>query len=107
MDTNEILQVVCFLADLKLHICGIYASNSLPTHVTHFPSTVLCNTDPIEEKGFHWIAFWFRSGTECEFYDSFGRLPGDYDIQLRDFIDRNSIWCVYNNEQVQPDVASI
>lgn len=77
------LHVVRFLADLKLHFCGIYASNSLPTRVTQFPSTVLCNTDPIEEKGSQWIAFWFR-----------------------DFIDRNSIWCVYNNVQVQPDFAS-
>lgn len=100
------LHVVRFLADLKLHFCGIFASISLPTRVTQFPSTVLCNTDPIEEKGFHWIAFWFRSGIECEFTDSFGRLPGDYDIRLRDFIDINSIWCVYNNVQVQPNFAS-
>lgn len=88
------LHVVCFLADLKLHFCEMYASNSLSTRVTQFPSTVLCNTEPIEEKGSHLIAFWFRSGTECEFSDSFGRLPGDYDIQLRDFIDRNRQYLV-------------
>lgn len=52
MDTNEMFHIVRFLADLKPHICGIYASNSLPTRVTQFPSTVLCNTEPIEEKRF-------------------------------------------------------
>lgn len=107
MDTKEMLGIVDMLADLKPFFRGIFASNSLPVRVTRFPSAVVCNTDPIEEKGSHWIAFWLRNETECEFYDSFGRLPEYYDIRLREFIDRNSFVCVYNNVQVQPDSASL
>lgn len=106
MDTKEMLGIVDMLADLKPFFRGIFASNSLPVRVTRFPSAVVCNTDPIEGKGSHWIAFWLRNETECEFYDSFGRLPEYYDIRLREFIDRNSFVCVYNNVQVQPDSAS-
>lgn len=106
MDTKEMLGIVDMLADLKPFFRGIFASNSLPVRVTRFPSAVVCNTDPIEEKGSHWIVFWLRNETECEFYDSFGRLPEYYDIRLRDFIDRNSFVCVYNNVQVQQDSAS-
>jgi hypothetical protein len=106
MDTNEMLRIVNLLGSLKPFFRGIYASDSLPIRVTEFPSALVCNTDPVKEKGSHWIAFWFKNGTECEFYDSFGKLPEDYDIQLRSFIDRNSFACVYNDVQVQSNSAS-
>lgn len=50
MDTKEMLGIVDMLADLKPFFRGIFASNSLPVRVTQFPSAVVCNTDPIEEK---------------------------------------------------------
>lgn len=56
------LHVVRFLADLKSHFCGIYASNHLPARVTQLPSTVLCNTDPIEEKK---VLIGLLSGSEA------------------------------------------
>jgi hypothetical protein len=53
------------------------------------------------------VVIWLHFGSkECEFYDSFGRLPEDYDIRLRNFIDRNSFVCVYDDVQVQSDSAS-
>lgn len=106
MDTNKTLHIVSLLADLKPFFRGIYDTNSLPAQVTQFPSAIVSNTDPLEEKGSHWVAFWFKSGTECEFYDSYGKIPKDYDNRLREFIDRNSFVSVYNNVQVQPDFTS-
>lgn len=106
MDTNEMLRIVDLIADLKPYFRGIYASNSLPFRVTRYPFAFVSNTDPLEKKGSHWVAFWFKNGTECEFYDSFGRIPEDYDIRLREFLDRNSFVCMYNNVQVQPDFTS-
>lgn len=94
MDTNEMLRIVDLIADLKPYFRGIYASNSLPFRVTRYPSAFVSNTDPLEKKGSHWVAFWFKNGTECEFYDSFGRIPEDYDIRLREFLDRNSFVCI-------------
>lgn len=47
-----------------------------------------------------------KSVNQCEFFDSFGRTPEDYDERLRDFVDRNSPLCLYNNIQVQPDFSS-
>lgn len=106
MDSQQMLCIVESLSELKPFFREIYASNTLPDRVTRFPSAVVCNSDPLEERGTHWIGFWFKNGTECEFYDSFGRLPNDYDIRLREFIDRNSFVCVYNNVQVQPNSSS-
>jgi hypothetical protein len=81
----------------------VFAADTLPERVRQFPSAFVCNTDPIDEKGTHWVAYWFRNSHECEFYDSFGRRPEDYDDRLRDFVDRNALLCLYNNVQVQPD----
>lgn len=68
-----------------------------PTCVTRIPS---------RKKGAHWVAYWFDNVNQCEFFDSFGRTPEDYDERLRDFVDRNSALCLYNNIQVQPDSSS-
>lgn len=91
------LGIVDMLVDFKLFFWGIFVFNFLLVCVIWFFFVVVCNIDFIEEKGFYWIVFWFRNEIECEFYDSFGRLLEYYDIWLRDFIDRNSFVCVYNN----------
>ena len=100
------LRIVNSLSELVPLFRGIYASNNLPSRVSRFPAAFVCNTDPLEEKGSHWIAFWFKNETECEFYDSFGKLPEEYDIRLREFIDNNTFACLYNNVQVQRDWTS-
>lgn len=106
MDTGQLLHLVETLPGLKLHFRGVFACDTLPARVRQFPSAFVCNTDPIDEKGTHWVAYWFDNVNECEFYDSFGRLPQEYDARLKDFIDRNALLCLYNDVQVQPDSAT-
>lgn len=106
MNSRQILDVVNTIPELKQYFVGVFASDTLPVHIGQFPSAFVCNTDVIRDPGSHWIAFWFQSPTASEFYDSFGRLPENYSPSLRDFIDRNSVFCVYNNIQVQPEDTS-
>lgn len=106
MDSTQLINIVESLKNLKPYFRGIYACNTLSDGVRRFPSAYVCNTDPIEKKGTHWVAYWFDSVNQCEFFDSFGRTPEDYDERLRDFVDRNSPLCLYNNIQVQPDFSS-
>lgn len=103
MDTTQLLALVETLPELKLYFRGVFASDTLPVYVRHFPSAMICNTDPIHKKGTHWVAYWFDNDNECEFFDSFGRKPEEYDIHLKEFIDRNALLCLYNNIQVQLD----
>lgn len=106
MQNHQIMDVVRRLPELQRIFRGVYASDTLPVHVGRFPSAYVSNTDPINDEGSHWVAFWFQSPTESEFYDSFGKLPEDYSTQLREFIDRNALTCLYNNIQVQPRFTS-
>lgn len=106
MDSTQLIKIVESLRKLKPYFRGIYACNTLPDRVRQFPSAYVCNTDPIEKKGAHWVAYWFDNVNQCELFDSFGRTPEDYDERLRDFMDRNSALCLYNNIQVQPDSSS-
>ena len=101
MDTLQMYEIVNRLPHLKPHFQGIFATDT-PDQVTRFPSAIVCNTDPAEKPGAHWIAFWFKNRYECEFYDSFGRRPEEYGDALRTFIDKHSTMCLYNNVQVQP-----
>lgn len=96
MDTTQLLALVETLPELKLYFRGVFASDTLPVHVRQFPSAMICNTDPIHKKGTHLVDYWFDNDNECEFFDSFGRKPEEYDIHLKEFIDRNALLCLYN-----------
>lgn len=71
-----------------------------------FPRLTFVTRIPSKKKGTHWVAYWFASIDECEFFDSFGQTPEVSDQRLRDFVDRNSLLCLYNNVQVQPDFTN-
>jgi hypothetical protein len=103
MDTLQLFRLAQTLPRLKPRFRGVFACDTLPDRVRRFPSAFVCNTDPIDRKGSHWVAYWFKNPEECEFYDSFGRKPEEYDNRLRDFVDRNALICLYNDVQVQPD----
>lgn len=66
----------------------VYVDFRRPTCVTQTSS---------RKKVLIWGAYCFDSVNQCEFFDSFGRTPEDYDERLRDFVDRNSPLCLYNN----------
>lgn len=97
MDINEMLCIVDLIVDFKLYFWGIYVFNFLFFCVIWYFFVFVSNIDFVEKKGFYWVVFWFKNGIECEFYDSFGRILEDYDIRLREFLDRNSFVCMYNN----------
>lgn len=67
MDTMQLMNIVKSLRSLEPYFRGIYACNTLPDRVRRFPSAYICNTDPIEKKGTHWVAYWFASIDECKF----------------------------------------
>jgi len=49
---------------------GVFSIDTLPEH----PRLLVCNTDPSNEPGRHWVAICVRDGRR-EFFDSFGRAP--------------------------------
>ena len=49
-----------------------------PKVIDRFPCGFVANTDPSDEPGAHWVAFYFQSERKGEFFDSYGKPP-DYD----------------------------
>ena len=56
---------------------GVFPSDKLPI-VETYPSAMIANTDPHNQPGTHWIAMYFVSPQESEFFDSYGFPPESY-----------------------------
>ena len=51
-------------------LTGVFSSDRLPTK----PRLLVCNTDPSDESGEHWIAIYVDDdGHYAEYFDSLGR----------------------------------
>ena len=51
---------------------GVFSGDRLPTK----PRLLVCNTDPSDESGKHWIAIYVNDdGHYGEYFDSLGRAP--------------------------------
>lgn len=92
MDTIEIDQL------MRRHcngwFQGVFSVDTLPSN----PRLLVCNTDPSNEPGEHWVAIWVDVNGHGEFFDPVG-LPPDEDFEQ--YMDN---WCVrwtYNNRQLQ------
>ena len=63
---------------------GIYSSDTLK-EIKEKPNLIICNTDPSDKPGEHWVLFFF-SEKSVDFYDSLGRDIKYYGSVFIDFI---------------------
>ena len=56
---------------------GVLPSDKSPI-VDTYPTAMIANTDPHDQPGTHWIAMYFVSPQESEFFDSYGFPPENY-----------------------------
>ena len=54
---------------------GVFSSDTLPTSIKKRPAIIVCNTDPSDRGGEHWICIYVDRNRCGEFFDSFGRRP--------------------------------
>lgn len=106
MDT---LQIEKCLSTLPVQNFGVYAADCLPHHIS--PSTALVvNTDPHNEGGTHWVAFYldenFNDGRGMiEYFDSYGQPPH---LQFyQGFLRRNARRYLYNEHRLQSDTTRV
>jgi len=72
---------------------GVFSIDTLPDD----PRLLVCNTDPSNKPGRHWIAIYIRDG-RGEFLDSFGRRPN---IDFERYMNRHCVSWTFNDRQLQ------
>ena len=66
-----------------------------------YPCGLVVNTDPSDEPGTHWVAFYFPSKGKGEFFDSYGHPPDYYNSSFKNFLERHSREWSFNNRKLQ------
>lgn len=85
---------------------GVYAPDTMPQYV-NYPSCYVSNTAPSWTSGQHWVAFYFDSYGNGEFYDSLGNPPEHYQPSFKHFMDINCRNQVFQRKQIQSSWSSV
>ena len=97
MNTDQINRIL-----KKLPVKGaVYAVDMLPAFV-HYPSVMVCNTDPHNKPGQHWIAICFDCHGHGEYFDPYGLKPFPPFIP---FLEKNSSTWIYNDVCLQSPIS--
>ena len=78
---------------------GVFASDRLPTK----PRLLVCNTDPSDMPGEHWIAIYVDDdGHYGEYFDSLGRAPNRL---FKHYMNEHCREWIYNCKQLQSIIS--
>ena len=95
MNTDEIDRVLrAHLRDFD----GVFSIDNLPED----PRLLVCNTDPSDRPGRHWIAIYVDENGRGDFFDSFGRRPNAY---FERYMNRHCLTWNFNDVQLQSIVS--
>ena len=94
MNTNEIVDV---LRRHAKHFDGVFSLDTLPAK----PRLLICNTDPSDKPGRHWVCICVEDG-RGEFFDSFGRRPCEV---LERYLNSCCSSWIFNTRQLQSVIS--
>jgi len=78
-----------------LTFCGVFSCDTLPSG--NVKGLLVCNTDPHDKPGEHWIAMNI-DGDRGEYFDSFGRAPSRV---FKNYLNRHCKHWIFNERQLQ------
>ena len=87
---------------------GVYPSDLLPARRISYLNCLIANVDSHYLPGSHWVAFYFTSSGDGEFFYSYGNPPSYYSNDFTRFISRGSrnSW-TYNSKPLQGEFSSV
>jgi len=91
MNTDEIER------KLSHRIDGVFSIDNLPDK----PHLLVCNTDPSDKPGQHWVCIHVEDG-HGEYFDSFGRRPTTL---FERYLNRHCSSWTFNDRQLQSVVS--
>jgi len=83
---------------------GVFARDRLPLQLPQRrPLLLICNTDPHDEPGEHWIAMFIGNNAKGEYFDSYGR---DAPLIFKNYLNRYCTNWIKNDVRVQSVLSS-
>ena len=84
MNTKQLWNALTHNPETNYYFDGIFSADTLNS-IRDKPELIICNTDPSNRPGKHWVLFFFK-GRSVDFYDSLGRDIKYYGLLFLDFI---------------------
>lgn len=107
MNTNQIKNVIQQDLTTRKKFAGVFAENRLPQQIDFYPCGFIVNSDPDSKPGRHWLALYFTSPEQGEFFDSFGRKPEFYSKKFVTFLNRNSKNWTHSQRELQSVTTAV
>ena len=85
MNTKQLWRSLTYNIFTNPYFDGVYSIDTLK-NIKQKPRLIICNTDPSNKPGKHWVLFFFDSKNSVDFYDSLGRDVSYYGPEFVNFI---------------------
>lgn len=86
MNTKEIEYILSNENVTRKLFTGVYSIDNL-INIHKCPKLVICNTDPSNKPGKHWVLFFFHE-TTVDYFDSLGNTPEHYGVEFIKFMQK-------------------
>lgn len=106
MNTVDLVRIAKGDPVLAPFFGGVFPADLLLDVVPAYPSALIANTDTHTGSGKHWVAFYFTSGGNGEFFDSYGHSPGYYHRSWMKWIQLHSATWIYNRRRIQSTLST-
>ena len=91
MNTKQLWRSLTYNIFTNPYFDGVYSIDTLK-NIKQKPKLIICNTDPSNKPGKHWVLFFFDSKNSVDFYDSLGRDVSYYGPEFVNFIKKFALY---------------
>ena len=101
MNTKQLWTALTLNPCTKFFFDGVFSKDTL-IDIQKKPQLIICNTDPSDQPGEHWVLFFFDE-KGVDFYDSLGKDIRYYGNEFVDFVQKFSKQVTQCMERTQPE----
>lgn len=105
MNTKQLWQALTENTITEPYFDGIFPIDAL-SDIKSKPRLIICNTDPSDQPGEHWVLFFFE-GDNVDFFDSLGKKMNVYGDDFSNFAGRFCSHYNWTPIQTQPKGSSL
>ncbi len=102
MDTRQIASILHSCAATRRVFNGVFPVDRINSRG---PGLYVCNTDPSQQPGEHWVVMAISQNGRGEYFDSFGLPPQKEEFSQ--FLKKNTSTWTYNNQCIQHPLSTV